>query len=286
MSLAPEPYLETCPVGCTAPLAVTGIVLPEGPLLRCPGCGQLVSQVTAARYRETMAQFDRADFNLPRGRDLARRDQVARRRLRRIAALLGKAPADIRILDVGCSRGHFVAAAAAAGFVAAGVEPAPQIAVAARAAGLAVYPGLLEEQSFPADSFDAVALFEVIEHLREPRALLLECRRILKPRGVLVLSTGNTASWTVAAMGARWDYFHLAKDGGHVSFFNTVSVKRLAAACGFSLERIETSRVRFYEKADAPPWRYALGKAAAELLSLPARLLGHGHDLLAYLRAR
>ena len=205
--------------------------------------------------------------------------------MRRIAALLGKVPAGIRLLDVGCSRGHFVAAAVAAGFAGEGVEPAPQIAAAARATGLTVHPGLLDEQRFPAASFDAVTLFEVIEHLRKPRTLLAECHRILKPRGVLVLSTGNTASWTVAAMGARWDYFHLAKDGGHVSFFSPVSVKRLATACGYGLERMETSRVRFHEKTDAPPWRYALGKAAAELLSFPARLLGKGHDLVAYLRA-
>jgi 2-polyprenyl-3-methyl-5-hydroxy-6-metoxy-1,4-benzoquinol methylase len=285
MTIARERYIEFCPVGCAEPLTMTDIVLPEGPLLRCRACGQLMSQVTATRYWETMAQFDRADYNLLQGRELARRNQVARRRLRRIAALLGQAPAGTRLLDVGCSRGHFVAAAAAAGFAAEGVEPAPQIAAAARAAGLMVHTGLLEAQRFAAASFDAVTLFEVIEHLKDPRVLLAECRRILKPRGVLVLSTGNSASWTVAAMGARWDYFHLAQDGGHVSFFNPVSIERLAVACGFGLERMESSRVRFHEKTDVPPWRYALGKAAAELLSLPARLLGKGHDLIAYLRA-
>jgi hypothetical protein len=33
-------YITACPVGCTASLVVTDIVLPEGPLLRCAGCGQ------------------------------------------------------------------------------------------------------------------------------------------------------------------------------------------------------------------------------------------------------
>ena len=277
-------YVESCPVGCAAPLAATAIVLPEGPLLRCSGCGQLVSQVSAARYWETMRQFDRADFNQPVGRELERRFTVARRRLAVIARLLGKNPEEIRLLDVGCSRGQFIAAAGELGFDAEGVEPAPQVAAAARAAGLKVRTGLLEEQPFAAASFDAVTLFEVIEHLKAPRPLLAECRRILKPGGLLVLSTGNTASWTAAAMGARWDYFHIAKDAGHVSFYHPASVVRLAANCGFDAVRIETARVKFHEKGDVPAWRYTLGKIAAELLNVPARLLGGGHDLLAYLR--
>ncbi len=284
MNIPQDRYVVSCPVGCAAPLAATGIALPEGPLLRCSGCGQLVSQVSAGRYWETMRQFDRPDFNQPAGRELERRYAVARRRLAVIARLLSKGPAEIRLLDVGCSRGQFIAAAGRLGFDAEGVEPAPQVAAAARGAGLKVHAGLLEEQPFAASSFDAVTLFEVIEHLKEPRPLLAECRRILKPGGLLVLSTGNTASWTAAAMGARWDYFHIARDGGHISFYNPASITRLAANCGFDAVRIETARVKFHEKGDAPAWRYSLGKIAAELLNFPARLLGRGHDLLAYLR--
>ena len=277
-------YVTSCPVGCDAPLVATAIELPEGALLRCAGCGQLVSQVTERRYWETMAAFDRADFNQPEGRELARRNQVAHRRLRAIAEKLGRAPQEVRLLDVGCSRGQFVAAAAGAGFRAEGVEPAAHIAAAARACGLTIHQGLLEEQRFAAGSFDALTLFEVVEHLKNPRALLTECHRVLTPGGILLVSTGNAASWTVSFMGRRWDYFHIARDGGHVSFFNPGSMRRLAENCGFAVERIETARVRFFEKADASRVLYTAGKIAAELLNLPARLLGRGHDMLAYLR--
>lgn len=277
-------YIQSCPLGCAAPLVTTDIALPEGPLLRCQECGQLLSQVTTARYWETMARFDHADYNQPGGKDLERRFDVARRRLKRAAALLMRDPMEIRLLDVECSRGQFLEAAAGLGFQAEGVERAPQIATAAREKGLTVHTGLLEEQHFPDASFDVVTLFEVIEHLKAPVPLLGECRRVLNPRGLLVISTGNTASWTVRAMKARWDYFHIAKDAVHISFYNPASLQRLAARCGYTVERIETARVKFHEKEDVARPLYLLTKIAAELLNAPARLVGAGHDMLAYLR--
>lgn len=277
-------YITACPVGCAAPLEPTDIVLPEGPLLECAACGQLVSQVSRARYWETMRAFDEPQFNQPTQRELARRMSVAQRRLKRIAALLAKPPAGLRLIDVGCSRGHFVSAAASLGFKAEGVEPAPHIAAAARATGLVVHQGLLEDLRLPDASFDAVTLFEVVEHLKEPIPLARECARILKPDGILCVTTGNAASWTVAFMQARWDYFHIEQDAGHVSFYNPASLALLGQRGGFITERIETARVKFFDKGDVARPVYALGKLAAELLSTPARLAGRGHDMIAYLR--
>ena len=281
---AEQAYVRHCPVGCTAPITDTAIVVAEGALRRCSGCGQLMSRASAARYAETMQQFNAADFNAPRGQELARRQSVARQRLSRIASLTGQRPANMRVLDIGCSRGQFVAAAIAAGYRAEGVEPAPRIAEAARAAGLPVKTGLLEDQHYPEACFDALTLFEVIEHLREPLPLLAECRRVLKPGGILLVSTANAESWTAAAMGARWDYFDMEKDGGHISFYNPRSMAMIAAAAGFEVARLDTARVKFHDKGDTPRGLYVTGKLVAELLNLPARLAGRGHDLLAYLR--
>jgi len=279
-----SPYVSSCPVGCSAPLEDTALQVAEGALRRCTGCGQLLSRASEARYAETMAQFNAADFNAPQGRELVRRQTVARQRLSRIAALLQKSPGDIHVVDISCSRGQFVAAAIAAGYHAEGVEPAPRIAEAARAAGVPVRTGLLEDQHFADNSFDALTLFEVIEHLRTPLPLLTECRRILKPGGILLVSTANAESWTAAAMGAHWDYFDMERDGGHISFYNPRSIAKVAANAGFEVARVDTARVKFHDKENTPRSLYVLGKLVAEILNLPARLAGRGHDMLAYLR--
>ena len=277
-------FIENCPAGCVAPFEATDILLPEGALMRCTACGQLVSQMTEADYHRSMQAFDSTAFNLPNARESKRRYAYARRRLARALRLLGDAPALPRLLDVGCSRGDFVAAAAQLGFAAEGIEPAPHIAEAARAAGRTVHTGLLEEQKFPTARFDILSLFEVIEHLRAPLPLLEECRRILRPGGILIISTGNTTSWTARAMKARWDYFQIGKDAGHVSFFNPRSMALLAVRAGFEMAALSTGRVRFAERGDLPGWAHGAAKLAAEALSLPARLLGRGHDMLVYLQ--
>ena len=111
-----QPYVTRCPVGCRPPLAPTTLLLPEGALRRCEECGQLLSRIGEAAYWESMRQFDQHEFNQPAPRELARRFKVARRRLATISALLGKSPAALRVLDVGCSRGNFLEAGAKLGF--------------------------------------------------------------------------------------------------------------------------------------------------------------------------
>jgi predicted Zn finger-like uncharacterized protein len=281
---ASERLITTCPVGCGARFEVSDVDLPEGRLLRCSACGQLVSQISETAYRASMQAFDSPEFDRPSPAEVERRRGTAARRLTRIGKLLDTTATRLKLLDVGCSRGDFVAAAADLGLHAEGVEPAAHIAEGARRAGRTVHTGQLEEQRFPAHSFDAVTLFEVIEHLKEPIALLRECHRILRPGGVLLLSTGNGESWTADAMKGRWDYFQIERDAGHVSFFNPRSITLLARRTGFSVARLRSSRVKLLAKGQALLPAYLLAKLAAEALNLPAGVLGKGHDMLVYLR--
>ena len=147
-----------------------------------------------------------------------------------------------------------------------------------------MHNGTLYSAGFAKGIFDELTLFGVIEHLDSPLELLKECLCILQPQGILLIGTGNSTSWTAAIMKSRWRYFHIKRHGGHISFFDPLSMHLLAERTGFTLQSLETRNVRFYEKGDVPQPVYRLAKTASELLNLPARLLGKGHDLLAILR--
>jgi 2-polyprenyl-3-methyl-5-hydroxy-6-metoxy-1,4-benzoquinol methylase len=284
MSETARPYLERCPVGCSGTLQPTRYLLPEGALLRCSECGQLLSQCSEQRYWQSMQEFDDPQGTLPNENTAARRFRRSRKFLDRIAGLLGKPPAGIRLLDVGCSSGAFLGAAVKLGFAAEGVEPAPRAAETARASGLKVYRGLLQEAGYADGQFDAITLFEVIEHLKEPLDLLRECHRILRPGGIMLVGTGNAASWNMAAMGAQWEYLDITRHGGHISFFTPHSLATLAQRAEFSVADVRTRGVRFCDRGACPAPLYTLAKLAAELVTPLAGALDKGVDMAMYLR--
>lgn len=277
-------FIRHCPVGCTGPLVATAVVMPEGALLRCTGYGQWISQVTPERYRDSMREFDTEQGTAPDAASVQRRQALATQRIDRLAALAGRRREELRLLDVGCSSGAFLEAARLLQVPARGVEPAPSAAAGARAKGLDVVIGTLDAAGFEPDSFDAVTLFEVIEHLQDPLSLARDVFRVLRPGGIWLVGTANAASWTAALMGARWQYLDIASHGGHVSFFNPGSIGVLAARSGFSVERIDTRNVRWFERRQVPGPAYTLAKLATEALGPLARATGNGHDMLAWLR--
>ncbi len=266
-------------------LIETDVELKEGNLLKCAACGHLVSQIRESAYVAALVKFDSETGTLPPASSQRRHDQRAVRLFNRIRAMLQlRHEENTRLLDVGCSTGALLMSALREGIDAEGVEPAERAARSAQAAGLRVFLGTLAAAAYPAGSFHAVTLMEVIEHLRDPGSLLTEVRRILSPGGVLVVGTGNASSWTVALMGGRWDYLQVEPFGGHVSFFTLCSISRLAERCGFHVERLETQRVRFFESHQASPFVYRTLKVLAEILNVPASLLQKGHDMLVFLR--
>lgn len=87
-----------------------------------------------------------------------------------------------RILDLGCARGDFLAFAAERGFAVTGVDLNPALADAARARGFAVVTGDLRAvASEVGRGFDAVTLWDVIEHVDDPVAVLAACRDVVRP---------------------------------------------------------------------------------------------------------
>jgi 2-polyprenyl-3-methyl-5-hydroxy-6-metoxy-1,4-benzoquinol methylase len=136
-----------------------------------------------------------------------------------------------RLLDVGCAEGFFLEAAKAGGWECYGVELSSFAAEVASKAGVGeVFCGTLRDAKYPDDHFDVVTMFDVIEHLHDPRAELEEVRRILKPGGLYYLLTPDAKSPAARLMGKRW--FEI-KPPEHLFYFSTANMNDMLRAAGF-----------------------------------------------------
>lgn len=97
------------------------------------------------------------------------------------------------LLEIGCAGGIFLGEALKWGYQVEGVEISSSMGLRATGVyGLRVRQGNFEELEFMDESFDIICLFDVFEHLREPRKALEKIHRILKPGGIVVIDVPTT----------------------------------------------------------------------------------------------
>lgn len=150
---------------------------------------------------------------------------------------LGDEPAG-RLLDVGCGGGRFLNRMKKRGWQVEGIDFDAQATqrTAARY-GIRVHTGDLAQCVLPPDSFDAITMSQTIEHLYDPAATLAECLRILKPGGLLVMTTPNVESIGAGEFGAFWRGWEAPR---HLHLFSVESLRRLAQRAGFEIAEART----------------------------------------------
>ncbi len=142
-----------------------------------------------------------------------------------------------RLLDVGCGAGFFLDAARARGFAVQGVDLSPVPAsYATEQLGLDVTVGSLYGYESIGDAFDAVTIFQTIEHDPDPAALCAQLFRLLKPGGALMVTTPAADGFVARVMGKRWFGYRNVE---HVSFFSRASLRHALEAAGFEIEFVE-----------------------------------------------
>jgi SAM-dependent methyltransferase len=177
-----------------------------------------------------------------------------------LALIRRLAPAANRLLEVGSGAGLFLKAAERAGWDVAGLELSHEGAAFARdRLSLDVRTEAAEAMSFEPESFDVAVMFDVIEHLFDPRAVLAATRRVLKPGGLVVVSTPNFDALSRRALGVDWTTLSPLE---HVYYFTESTLARMLVACGFRNVRFERMRIRMpvefmnYRSTHAPEkWR-------------------------------
>ena len=140
-----------------------------------------------------------------------------------------------RVLDIGCNTGAFLSAAQERGWEPYGVDIGSWAVEFARARGLDVFHGTLEEAHFPDAYFDAVFCSAVLEHLPDPKHSLLEIHRVLKKDGILFVIVPNINAFTIRL---GLDLFVGNTPPAHLYYFTPRAAQGLLEAAGFECVRV------------------------------------------------
>lgn len=208
-------YCRSCEFGQLEPLPV------EDELRRLYGSHEYFEgsdQVGYASYTEDAPQF-------------------ARTFRHKVRELLACAP--IRdLLEIGCGPGYFLAAAEEAGIAnAVGIDLNPAAIELARAAGHRAEVGTIEQLE-RGRKYDAVAMFDVLEHIADPAAFLASVRAHTREGGVLYLMTPNIRSLLARVSGRRWVSFKIPE---HVAYYSPRSIRLLLERAGWNVVSIRAT---------------------------------------------
>ena len=136
-----------------------------------------------------------------------------------------------KILDVGTAGGSFLYSAKKRGWQVYGVEPNKWLCEwAKKKYDIYIQPGTIDDLNYPEGFFDAITLWDVIEHVPNPSEVLRKCHRLLKPGGCIYLNYPDYGSYVSRIMGKRWVFLLSV----HIYYFTRETIAKILQKEGFS----------------------------------------------------
>ncbi len=147
----------------------------------------------------------------------------------------------LRFLDAGCFEGELLdTIAERTSWQTFGLEANAKAVEEAREKGHTVFESYVEDAPLAVPEgqrFDVIFLGQVIEHLNEPVKAVQALSQLLRPGGLLVLSTPNLDSAQVRMFGPTWSHWHMPY---HRVLFSRRALKELGRMCAFRTRRLKT----------------------------------------------
>lgn len=192
---------------------------------------------------------------------------------------------DIVILDVGSFTGRFLKALPAT-WKKYAIEPSVEARKRLTENDIEIIGMFLADEKFPAfeNRFDAICMFDLLEHLPKPDKAIAAARNMLKDGGVLIISTGNNEHWSMKALKGRHWYFHSLQ---HCSVMNRTYFSQIANRLCLRITKVSVHphmKLSFRKRlkqtlATIFVWSRSAGSISRILLGQMARIPG-----LSYLR--
>ena len=198
------------------------------PIWMCAACGML-AQRPMAPSAELLSAY-RAVEDPVYEIEKASRYFTFRRVVRRLGPGDGQ-----RLLDVGAYCGYFLDVARESGYRPEGMELSRWAAERARTLGFEIHSNALQELAASGARYDVVTMWDVIEHMVDPRAELEAVLMLLPAGGRLYLSTLDVSSVFARLLGPRWPWLM----DMHVYYFDRRTITALLRQVGFEVRAID-----------------------------------------------
>ena len=140
-----------------------------------------------------------------------------------------------KILDCGCATGFFLGLVKQKGYVPYGIEISDYAVNVAKEkfGGENIFRGNIEDAQFAgaqADIFNAIFMTDYLEHVRSPRETLSAAFRLLKPGGVLIITTPDTSSSSKSLLNESWIHYKTE----HLFYFAQKNMSQLLEQTHFT----------------------------------------------------
>lgn len=193
---------------------------------------------------------------------LADEDEICRtfnKRIEKLNTIFDKNKSP-NLLEIGSAAGFFLEVAKRYGIQGQGIELCKELAAVGRKRGQKITISSIEDAKIPDASVDIVVLWDVIEHLNEPKEALIKLNRWLKPGGYLIMTTPDAGSFLARLLRKNWLGFRSLDE--HLYFFSRKTMREILVSSGFkeinimyagkylSIGRIIT-RLRYYTRIGA-----------------------------------
>ncbi|MBZ0274812.1 MAG: class I SAM-dependent methyltransferase [Anaerolineae bacterium] len=139
-----------------------------------------------------------------------------------------------KLLDVGCAVGFFLSTAQQRGWQVQGMDVSGYAVEYARDKfGLDAQHGSLDSLEFPDGAYDLVTMWDVIEHVPDPKLYIQKAATLLRTGGVISLATPDVDSLPAKLTGKRWVGYKLSEE--HVYYFSARTLSRMLEEAGFEV---------------------------------------------------
>ncbi len=201
------------------------------------------------------------------------RMEKANRQCRKVSAIMrfaGVENSQIKILDIGSGYGYFRSACADVGWLTQGVEISKHACwVANEMFGIDTYCGSLDTFSeISSERFDAIVMWDFLEHVEDPVTNLNIARRLLSDSGLLFIRTPNLDAIEFKVFGSA--YHSLKRE--HLNLFSASSLSRCMVNSGLNpvLTFTESHLLSGFVRSEVPVWANTL--RGSDLFSVGRRI--------------